>query len=185
MQAYTDYCTDCTEQNACTNERHTCQLPRLHGPSATFRHVFTVVDTYVPRNTSIGQPTAPSASSHDQQPYTTTPTTAPTFQHYGRTLPSQASTTDLPVNPRRHCSSTTALITSTATCLVKRTASPVGLRLARCPVYLPLAQLLPQLLVHLHERRVAVHLLVQPLARPQPHARKLSVRPGLQPLPLW
>ena len=43
---------------------------------------------------------ASSASSHDQQPYTTTPTTAPTFQHYGRTLPSQASTTDLPVTVR-------------------------------------------------------------------------------------
>ena len=68
------------------DKRRTSQLPRLHGPSATFRHVFTVVDTYVPRNTSIGQPTASSASSHDQQPYTTTPTTAPTFQHYGRTL---------------------------------------------------------------------------------------------------
>ena len=89
------------------NERRACQLPRLHDPSATFRHVCTVVDTYAPRNTSIGQLTASSDSSHDQQPYTTTPTTAPTLQQSGRTLPSPTSTTYLSGN-RRHRSSTTA-----------------------------------------------------------------------------
>ena len=42
--------THCTVENVYERTGRACQLPRLHGPSATFRHVCTVVDTYAPRN---------------------------------------------------------------------------------------------------------------------------------------